>query len=109
MTTRFRIGDRVRIVDRKERSHHRVPAYAKGCVGVIERACKSYGRPELLATNEPGKHPTTVYRVRLLQSSIWPDYDGAPHDTLDIEIFEHWLRPASDPQKADEQADGHVS
>ena len=24
----------------------------------------------------------------------WPDYAGPPGDTLEIEIFEHWLDPA---------------
>ena len=36
----------------------------------------------------------TLYRVRLHQRDIWPDYDGGADDDLEIEIFEHWLEPA---------------
>jgi hypothetical protein len=24
---------------------------------------------------------------------VWPDYDGPAADTLDIDIYEHWLQP----------------
>ena len=34
---RFTKGQRVRIADRTPPVHHRVPAYAKGQIGVIER------------------------------------------------------------------------
>jgi len=26
---------------------------------------------------------------------VWPGYQGLPSDTLDIEIYQHWLEPAS--------------
>jgi nitrile hydratase len=97
ISPRFRIGDRVRIDDRKERKHHRVPAYVKGCVGVIERVCQPHGRPELLAYGDRGARPTPVYRVRIPQRRIWSDYAGRPEDTLEIEIFEHWLSLAAQP------------
>ena len=35
-----------------------------------------------------------LYRVRFVQRQVWPDYAGAPGDTVDIEIYEHWLEPA---------------
>ncbi len=35
-----------------------------------------------------------VYQVHLRQTDLWPDYQGQPHDMLEIEIFEHWLDPA---------------
>ena len=25
---------------------------------------------------------------------IWPDYHGPAHDTVDVDIYEHWLEPA---------------
>jgi nitrile hydratase len=93
MTPAFRVGDRVRIDDRYEPRHHRTPAYVKGKVGEVERICLAHGRPEILAYRNDGGPPRTVYRVRLRQRDLWPDYDGPAHDTLEIEIFEHWLRP----------------
>ncbi len=37
-----------------------------------------------------------LYRVRFAQSRVWPDYSGAPGDTLDVELYEHWLEPAGE-------------
>jgi hypothetical protein len=26
---------------------------------------------------------------------VWPDYAGAAGDTIDIDIYEHWLQPVN--------------
>ena len=88
---RFKTGDQVRISDRDESRHHRVPAYVKGRVGVVERVCPAQGQPELLALGESGEPRQPVYRVHLAQGGLWPGYDGPAGDSLEIEIFEHWL------------------
>ena len=88
---RFSIGEKVRIAKRYPTLHHRVPNYVKGMVGEIERICEAFGQPEKLAVGESGEPLQTLYRVRLSQPSIWKDYDGNTQDTLEIEIFEHWL------------------
>ena len=42
----------------------------------------------------PGGLPErALYRVRFVQSHVWPDYDGAASDTIDIDLYEHWLQP----------------
>ena len=35
-----------------------------------------------------------LYRVRFAQRTVWPDYRGSDGDSIDVEIFEHWLEPA---------------
>ena len=35
--------------------------------------------------------PKALYEVRFRQKDLWPDYSGADADTLDIDIYEHWL------------------
>ena len=89
-TPRFQIGQAVRIADRTPEEHHRVPNYAKGHVGVIERICGEHGQPETFVRGD-GEPRTRLYRVRLAQSELWRDYTGHENDCLDIEIFEHWL------------------
>lgn len=89
---RFARGDRVRIADRRPAGHHRVPAYAKGRSGIIERVCGLHGRPETFIRGD-GTPPTRLYRVSIPQVSLWPGYEGSVDDRLDIEIFEHWLEP----------------
>lgn len=90
---RFHPGQRVRIANRTPTIHHRVPAYAKGHIGEIERICGEHGRPETYIRGR-GEPITRLYRVRLRQSELWPAYTGSTTDTLEIEIFEHWLEEA---------------
>lgn len=92
-TPRFVPGQRVRIADRTPPSHHRVPAYAKGRLGVVERVCGLHGQPEIFIRGD-GRPPQRIYRVRIAQTDLWPTYEGAAKDTLDLEVFEHWLEPA---------------
>ena len=86
----FKPGQRVRIADRTPPVHHRVPGYAKGKIGVIERICAMHGDPEKFIDGD-GMPKQRVYRVRILQSVLWESYSGGSNDDLDIEIFEHWL------------------
>ena len=90
----YQSGDRVRILDATPPVHHRVPAYAKGAVGEIERVCDAFGQPETLSVGGTGEPNKTLYRVRLRQVDLWRDYSGNAADTLEIEIFEHWLEKA---------------
>ena len=90
---RFSVGQRVRIADRTPPVHHRVPAYSKGHVGVIERVCGLHGEPEKFIRGD-GKPLQRLYRVRIPQTDLWSPYEGNQKDKLDIEIFEHWLEPA---------------
>ena len=47
----------------------------------------------LLITGGTGSFGNAVLN-RFLQTDIWPDYTGPRHDTLDVEIYEHWLTKA---------------
>ena len=94
MPPRFDVGDRVRIADRHEDRHNRTPRYVRGKPGVVERVCGAFGQPELLAYGRYGDPSQTLYRVHLVQTDIWPDDAEAAGDTLEIEVFEHWLEPA---------------
>ena len=73
--------------------HHRVPAYVKGHVGVIERVCGLHGEPEKFIRGD-GKPARRIYRVRIPQTDLWMSYEGTGGDKLEIEIFEHWLEAA---------------
>ncbi len=94
VTRRFKPGDRVRIGDRNPPGHRRVPVYARGRVGTIERICGEFPNPEELAYGFDGLPKRTLYRVRIRQADIWPEYKGNPKDILELEIYEHWLEPA---------------
>ena len=90
---KFMAGQRVRIADRTPPGHHRVPSYAKGQVGVIERVCGMHGEPEKYIRGD-GKPAQRLYRVSIPQGALWNSYNGTDNDLLEIEIFEHWLERA---------------
>jgi nitrile hydratase subunit beta len=100
MTARYSMGETVRVAHRDDERHHRVPAYVKGHAGTIVRICEPQVQPEMSAYHEPGEPRRTVYRVSLDQTDLWPDYDGPESDTVEIEIFEHWLEPVNDHKKS---------
>jgi hypothetical protein len=87
----FREGDRVTVRAAYPIGHVRAPYYIRGKSGVIERYCGAYANPEELAYARPGLPRQPLYRVRFKQSEVWQDYQGAQSDTVDVEIYQHWL------------------
>ncbi|MCR9255034.1 MAG: nitrile hydratase subunit beta [Alphaproteobacteria bacterium] len=91
---RFQPGDPVTVVDAAPMGHVRTPTYCKGKSGVVERVCGRFPNPEELAMGRDGLPEKSMYRVRFLQTDIWPDYEGPAEDSIDIELYDHWLTPA---------------
>ncbi len=94
LPARFRPGDRVAVRRADGPGHIRTPWYVRGHAGVIERLCGAYPNPEELAYARAGLPAQPLYRVRFLQASLWPGYRGSSADTIDVEIYQHWLEPA---------------
>ncbi len=91
MEPKFRAGDRVTVRAAYPIGHVRAPYYIRGKSGVIERYCGAYANPEELAYARPGIPKQPLYRVRFRQFEVWQDYQGAQSDTVDVEIYQHWL------------------
>jgi nitrile hydratase subunit beta len=91
---RFAPGARVRVRRADPPGHIRTPWYIRGHSGEIERLCGAFPNPEELAYNRPGLPAQPLYRVRFRQRELWPDYAGAAADTIEVEIYQHWLEPA---------------
>ena len=94
MSARFKPGDAVTVRRAYPPGHLRTPHFIRGKAGMVERLCGSFPNPEELAYGRNGLPPLPLYRVRFVQRQVWLDYAGAPGDTVDIEIYEHWLEPA---------------
>ena len=77
----YQMGDRVRTIELAKRGHVRTPTYVRNKVGVVTR--KGLGKIRL-------------YRVRFAQRELWPDYAGPADDALELDINDHWLRPADE-------------
>ncbi|SEQ65373.1 SH3-like domain-containing protein [Thalassovita taeanensis] len=89
------VHNRVRVRAIMPPGHVRVPAYLRGKTGVIERALGAFSNPEQLAYGLPADK-TPLYRVRFTMQDIWGEQAESPIDTIDAEIFAHWLEELSD-------------
>lgn len=94
MKSNFKQGDPVRVIDSHPPGHRRTPYYIRGKVGEIERICGEFPNPEELAYGFDGLPKRTLYRVRFRQKDVWLDYSGPTEDTVDVDIYEHWLLPS---------------
>ena len=94
LAPRFAPGARVSVRRADPPGYLRAPWYIRGHAGVIERLCGAFANPEELAYNRPGLPKQPLYRVRFRQHEVWPDYRGSAADTIEVEIYQHWLEPA---------------
>ena len=84
---------KVRVKPLMPPGHVRTPTYLRGKTGVIERPLGAFPNPEDLAYGVAAK-PMSLLRVRFSMAEIWGAGAENPNDTLDAEIYEHWLEPA---------------
>lgn len=87
----FPLGSRVRVRDDWPPGHIRTPVYIRGKEGVVTHKFGDFPNPETLAIGRDGLPKKGLYEVRFRQKDLWPDYAGSDGDTLDIDIYEHWL------------------
>lgn len=91
---RFAEGDAVRTINAHPPGHTRLPRYARGRMGVIERVQGVFVLPDAQA-HGLGEAPCWLYTVRFEGRELW----GAAADanlTVSIDAFEPYLeRPAS--------------
>lgn len=90
---RFSIGDRVRVRADHPPGHIRTPFYVRGKTGVVADSVGDFLNPESAAVGGDGLPKQPLYRVRFAQVDAWPAYQGPANDSLDVEIYEHWLEP----------------
>jgi nitrile hydratase len=90
---RYSAGARVHVRKVDAPGHIRTPYYIRGHIGTVERFVGFFRNPEELAYGRSGEPKRALYRVRFMQREVWPDYQGPAHDTLDIDLYEHWLEP----------------
>jgi nitrile hydratase subunit beta len=89
---RFKVGERVRTKNIHPKTHTRLPRYARGKLGVVERCQGCHMFPDSVAVNL-GDNPQWLYTVVFDGRELWgPDAD--PTLKVSIEAFEPYLEPA---------------
>lgn len=94
MSVRFSEGETVRVREDYPIGHIRTPVYIRGKTGRVTCHFGSFLNPETLAYCLPSDE-RPLYKVRFRQVDVWPEYRGNPNDTVDLDLFEHWLEKAS--------------
>jgi nitrile hydratase len=94
MNAVFAAGERVTVRRAYPPGHLRTPYYIRGKTGVVERVLDAFPNPEEKAYGRSGLPKQLLYRVRFRQADVWPDYKGPADDTVDVEIYQHWLERA---------------
>jgi len=88
----FKIGDRVRAKNIHPPTHTRLPRYARGHTGVIERVHGCHVFPDTVALDE-GENPQWLYTVVFDGRTLWGD-DADPTVKVSVEAFEPYLERA---------------
>jgi hypothetical protein len=92
---RFRVGERVRTRNMHPTGHTRLPRYARGRAGVVERVHGAHVLPDANA-HGAGEQPQHLYTVRFDARELW----GASADpalTVTIDAWESYLEPEGHP------------
>ncbi len=89
---RFAIGDAVRTIMMHPQHHTRLPRYARGKQGVIERITGCHVFPDTGAQGLP-ETAQWLYTVVFTGPELW-GRDADPTSTVSIEAWESYLEPA---------------
>lgn len=94
---RFAVGDRVRLYAGEVPHHTRLPRYARGHTGIVERVHGAHVFADAHASGR-GEDPRWLYTVALRGADLWPDAADAPEAaglTVSIDAWEPYLEPAT--------------
>jgi nitrile hydratase len=86
---RYKVGDRVRTKNIHPTTHTRLPRYARGHVGVVERLHGAHIFPDSAAVGR-GEDPQWLYTVRFDAQELW-GAQADPKLKVSIEAFEPYL------------------
>jgi nitrile hydratase beta subunit len=92
ITPRFQAGQRVRACNINPVGHTRLPRYARGKLGAIDR---DYGVFVFPDTNAEflGENPQHVYAVRFSARELWGE-QAKPQDAVYLALWDDYLEPA---------------
>lgn len=85
---RFAVGDDVRTVRHGHSGHSRLPAYARGCAGVIVAHHGAYVFPDENVNNVEA--PEHHYTVRFAATELWGP-EASANDSVHIDAWESYL------------------
>ena len=91
VAARFEAGDRVRAKNINPVGHTRLPRYARGKLGTVERDHGVHVFPDTRA-HLLGDNPQHLYSVRFAARELWGD-QASPHDSVYLDLWDDHLEP----------------
>jgi len=91
VTARFKAGESVRTHNMHPAGHTRLPRYARGKTGTIERDHGVFVFPDSNA-HFLGEKPQHVYSVRFAARELWGE-QAAPRDSVYLDLWDDYLEP----------------
>jgi nitrile hydratase len=88
----FRVGQRVRARNLNPPGHTRLPRYARGKIGTIDRDHGVYVFPDTMA-HFRGEKRQHVYSVRFAARELWGE-QASPRDSVHLDMWDDYLEPA---------------
>ena len=92
---RFKAGDHVLVRNIHPTGHTRLPRYARGKRGVVQRDYGVFVFPDTSA-HRSGENPQHVYSVRFAARELWGP-QASERDTLYLDLWDDYLEPAHPP------------
>jgi nitrile hydratase len=89
---RFQAGQRIRARNVNPAGHTRLPRYARGKLGTIERDHGVFVFPDTNA-HFLGEKPQHLYSVRFAARELWGE-QAAPRDAVYVNLWDDYLEPA---------------
>jgi nitrile hydratase len=90
---RFAVGERVRTIAAQPPHHTRLPGYARGKLGVVNRVHGAHVFPD---TNSQGlgESPQWLYTVAFDEEELWGKGTSPQGSVISVDAFEPYLEPA---------------
>jgi nitrile hydratase len=89
---RFEVGQSVRAKKINPTGHTRLPRYARGRIGIVDRVHGAHVFPDSNAHFQ-GENPQHLYSVRFSARELWGE-EAAARDAVYIDLWESYLEPA---------------
>jgi nitrile hydratase beta subunit len=92
VAARFKAGQHVRARNINPSGHTRLPRYARGKVGTVERDHGVFVFPDTNAHFQ-GEKPQHLYSVRFAARELWGE-EAEPRDAVHVNLWDDYLEPA---------------
>jgi nitrile hydratase subunit beta len=89
---RFKVGDRIRALKMNPTGHTRLPRYARGREGVVDRHHGIFVFPDTNAHFQ-GEQPQHLYSVRFRAQELWGK-SASPRDSVYLDLWDSYLEHA---------------